>query len=77
MYTFNESGVNQYLQREYARALRGQIIKDVKPGKRYQRTNVIGAQGEDFYYGIECYKQSTDSDFFEDWFANTSLQVIP
>ena len=73
----DESGVNQYLQREYARALRGEIIEDVKPGKRYNRINIIGAQGENFYYGIKCYKQSTNSTFFEDWFVNSLLKIIP
>ena len=73
----DESGVNQHLHREYARAPRGEIIEDVKPGKKYERVNVIGAECEDFYYGIECYKQSTDSTFFENWFANTLLKIIP
>jgi transposase len=73
----DESGINQYLQREYARALRGEVIEDVKPGKRFKRINIIGAQGEDFYYGIECYEQSTDSRFFEGWFENSLLKIIP
>jgi len=73
----DESGINQYLQREYARAPRGEIIEDVTPGKKYQRINIIGAQGEDFFYGIECYKQTTDSERFEDWFSNSLLKVIP
>ena len=69
--------MSQYLQREFARAPRGEIIEDVRPGKKFKRTNVIGAQGEDFYYGIECYKDTTDSDLFEDWFENSLLKVIP
>ena len=73
----DESGVNRYLQREYARAQRGEIIEDVTPGKKYQRTNIIGAQGADTYYGIECYKHSTDSEFFEEWFSNSLLKAIP
>ena len=52
-------------------------IEDVKPGKKYKRVNVIGVQSEDFYYGIECYQQSTNCIFFEDWFANSLLKVIP
>jgi transposase len=73
----DESGVNQYLQRENARAPRGETIEDVRPGKKFKRINVIGAQGADFYYGIECYRQSTDSKFFEDWFEKSLLKVIP
>jgi transposase len=73
----DESGVNTYLQREYARAPRGEIVEDVKPGQKFERINVIGALCEGNYYGIECYKQSTDSEFFENWFENNLLKEIP
>jgi len=69
--------VNQYLQREYARALRGEIIEDLRPGQKYNRINIIGAQSKDFYYGIECYTHSTDSIFFEEWFENSLLKTVP
>jgi len=69
--------VNHYLQREYARALRGETIEDLRAGQKYKRVNIIGAQSEDFYYGIECYTHSTDSNFFEEWFKNTLLKTVP
>ena len=29
------------------------------------------------YFAIECYKHTTNSDFFEDWFKNYLLKEIP
>jgi len=73
----DESGINTYLQREYGRSPRGEIIEDVKCGKRFERINIIGAVCNYNYYGIECYSHSTDSTFFEDWFENRLLKEIP
>jgi transposase len=65
------------LQREYARAPRGQKIDDVKRGIRFDRVNVIGALCDNEYFAIECYKHSTDSIYFEAWFENNFLKEIP
>jgi len=65
------------LQREYARAPRGTIIEDVKRGDKFERLNVIGAQCEEKYYAVECYRQNTDSQFFETWFEAFLLEEIP
>jgi transposase len=69
--------VNTCLQREFARAARGEIIEDVKRGNKYERVNVIGAFCNEQYYSITCYKQTTDSEFFESWFENCFLKEIP
>jgi hypothetical protein len=73
----DESGVNEYLQREYARAPKGETVEDVRPGQKYKRVNVIGALCKGIHYGIECYKHSTDSEFFESWFENYLLKETP
>ena len=73
----DESGINTWLQREYGRALRGVQVEDVKRGSKFDRINVIGAQGYEKYYGIECYRQATDGEFFEYWFKNSLLKEIP
>jgi transposase len=65
------------LQREYARASRGVIIEDVTRGDKFERLNVIGAQCNNKYYALECYKQNTDSEFFESWFEAFLLEEIP
>ena len=73
----DESGVNEHLQREFARAPRGEIIEDVKCGNKFNRVNIIGALCNEKYYGIQCYKQTTNSAFFEQWFENCLLKEIP
>ena len=69
--------MNTHLQWEYGRALRGQRIEDVKRGIHFERINVVGALCNNEYFAIECYKHSTDSAYFEDWFANYLLKEIP
>ena len=65
------------MQREYARAPRGEQIQDVKRGNQFERVNVIGALCGVNYYAIKCYKQTTDSEFFEGWFKDCLLKEIP
>jgi hypothetical protein len=65
------------LQREYARAPRGEIIEGTTPGKKIGRVNAIGALCNGEQSAIECYSHTTDSEFFEDWFKNKLLEEIP
>ena len=57
--------------------MRGEVIEDVKRGKKFERINIIGALCNNDYYAVECYNHSTDSIFFEDWFENYLLKEIP
>jgi hypothetical protein len=65
------------LQREFARALRGDIVEDVTRGSKIERVNVIGAVCRENYLAIKCYKHTTDSAFFENWFKDCLLKTIP
>ena len=65
------------MQREYARSPRGITVEDIKRGNKFERVNIIGALCNDAYYGVECYKQATDSEFFECWFEACLLEEIP
>jgi transposase len=47
------------------------------PGKKFDRVNVIGALCNGKHSAIECYRQTTDSKFFEGWFENNVLKEIP
>ncbi|MDR3130342.1 MAG: transposase [Treponema sp.] len=73
----DESGINTFLQREYARAPRGDIIRDEKRGQKFERVNVIGAVCGKKYFGVECYRHTTDGAFFESWFEKRLLEEIP
>jgi len=42
-YYVNESGINKYMFREYAYALRGVKIEGKIPGKKYARVNIVAA----------------------------------
>jgi len=57
--------------------VRGQKVEDVKMGSHFERVNVIGALCSNEHIAIECYKHSTDSAYFEDWFENYLLKEIP
>jgi isftu1 transposase len=57
--------------------VRGQKVEDVKMGSHFERVNVIGALSNNEHIAVECYKHSTDSAYFEDWFENYFLKEIP
>jgi len=63
--------------REYGRSLRGERVEDKKRGRKFQRLNVIGALCNGEHSAIECYKHTTNSEFFESWFSECLLMVIP
>ena len=65
------------MQREYARAPRGEIIRDVRRGEKFNCVNVIGALCDGAYIGVECYRHSTDAHFFESWFKECFLNKFP
>jgi hypothetical protein len=69
--------VNTNIQRDYARAPRGEIIEGLKSGQNHDRINVIGALCVRNHFGIKCYRNTTDSAFFLDWFENCLLKEIP
>jgi transposase len=61
--------------------LRGTKIEDTKRGKKFERTNVISARtknksGEIVHYATLCYKQNTNSEFFENWFKTSLVKSI-
>jgi transposase len=52
------------------------IIEGTKPGIKFNRLNIIGALCNGKYSAVGCYKQSTDSAFFENWFKEYLLPSI-
>jgi transposase len=56
-------------------------IEDTKRGKKFERTNVISARtrskdGAIVHYATLCYKQNTNSEFFENWFKKSLVKSI-
>ena len=73
----DECGVNTYLQRNHARAPRGKIIAETTRGQKFGRVNTVGALCNGEHFAIACYRQTTNSAFFEDWFKNRLLKELP
>lgn len=73
----DESGCNEHYQRDYARALRGVKVEDIKRGRKFGRTNVIAAYCNNEILVGKTYKINTNSQFFEDWFEFDLLSIIP
>jgi len=68
-------GISLYLMRLYGYALRGVPVHDVVRGRRYDRFNVIGALWNGRHVGVECYRHTTNSAFFESWFERLLDQI--
>ena len=73
----DECGLKTYFQSEYGRALRGIKVEDTKRGRKFERLNVIGAICNKKHLAVKCYKNTTNSKFFEQWFAECLLKEIP
>jgi hypothetical protein len=72
-----ESGVHTCLQREYARAPRGEAVEDLTGGNHFERVHIAGALCDGARYAAECCQQTADGAFFERWFSGCLLEAIP
>ncbi len=61
----DESGIDQYLYREYAYALRGEAVTERVPGKKFQRTNLVAAQLNGEMIAPMQYNGTTDAALVE------------
>jgi transposase len=75
----DECGVHKNNRRDWARALRGVVVRDVKPGKTAKKTNVIAGLmwSRKKHVAVRAYNHSTTSEFFEDWFEWDLFAYIP
>lgn len=73
----DETGVNQFLQRERGRAFRGKKVLDVRPGRRFKRQNIVGGMCGGRLLATLHYEHSTTATFFEYWFEEVLLPQIP
>lgn len=70
----DECGINRYYYRTHGYSKRGVRIAAKKSGKKYKRTNIIGALWGNLHIAMRCYEQSIKSVIFEDWFE---FELIP
>jgi transposase len=72
----DETGLDEYIYREYARAPRGEVVTGKISGKKYERTNILaGKCGDTILAPIE-YNGKTDHALFEFWFVAFFLPLL-
>ena len=73
----DETGIQTYIYREYARAVKGEKVISRVSGRKYKRIGIIAAQmGNKVIAPIE-YTGMMNSKFFEQWFSEQLLPNIP
>ena len=72
----DESGIDQCLYREYARAPLGQKIITKISGRKFKRTNIVAGICDGRWISPLQYECSTDSVLFEFWFENCLLREV-
>jgi transposase len=73
----DESGLNRYYRREYARAKRGVRANGTVSGRKHSRTNIIGGLCEGRHLAVQCYAHSTTSAFFFFFFEFELIPLLP
>jgi len=69
-------GIDQYLYREFAYALRGQKVMAKISGKKFKRTNIVAGICCKKWVAPMQYESSTDARLFEFWFEHCLLSEI-
>ena len=72
----DETGIDQCLYREYARAPRGQKVVAKISGRKFKRTNIVAGICQGKWVAPLEYTGTTDSILFEFWFENCLLKEV-
>ena len=72
----DETGIEQCLYREYARAPCGEKVVTKISGKKFKRTNIVAGICEGKWVAPLQYEGSTDSVLFEFWFEHCLLNKV-
>ena len=74
----DETGIDKYLYRPYARSLKGIPVQGKISGKRYERTSIAAGQCQKEIIAPLQYSGTMDSKLFTFWFGAVLLpQVKP
>jgi len=72
----DETGIDEYLNREYGRAPRGEKVPEKRSGKKFKRTNILAAKcGNEIIEPLQ-YDGRTDHRLFETWFETRLCRVL-
>ena len=72
----DETGVDEYLNREYGRAPRGEKVVEKQSGKKFKRTNILAAKCGDEIIEPLQYDGRTDHRLFETWFETRLCRAL-
>ena len=64
----NETGVDEYLYRPYARAKRGTKVTRKIRGRKFQRISIVAGKTDEGVVAPMMFKGTADSALFESWF---------
>ena len=73
----DETGFNEFYSRESAYSKIGTPVYGKKPGRKFERTNLVAGLLKGKLLAKMLYKENTKSGLFEDWFENLLLPKIP
>lgn len=77
MIYLDETGMDQFLYREHARAPRGEKAYGIISGKKYKRVSVVAGECCGRIIAPLEYSGTTDGVLFEYWFENRLLKEVP
>jgi hypothetical protein len=72
----DETGIDQCLYREYARAPRGQKVYTKISGRKFKRTNIVSGICQGKWVAPLEYSGTTDCVLFEFWFEQCLLKEV-
>lgn len=72
----DESGINQYLHRQYARSARGQKVFGEIAGKRFARQSVISALQDKKFLAPMCFEGTCNTRVFNVWLKQELLPYL-
>ena len=72
----DETGIDRYLYRPYARAPRGEKVYEKISGRRFERTSIVAGQVDGEFIAPMIYKENMASDFFVEWFKTQLLPAL-
>lgn len=73
----DETGIDEYIYREYGWSKRGVPIEGLVSGKKFKRTGVVAAQMDGEIISPLQYEGTMDSTVFETWFKVCLLPCLP
>ena len=72
----DETGIDLYFYRPYARAPRGEKVYEKISGQHFERTSIVAGQVDGEFIAPMVYKESITSDFFVEWFKTQLLPAL-